>query len=245
RAALAVDNARLYASARAAIQGRDQLIAIVSHDLRSPLGAIGLIASLLRRRHADARTREQLEVIVRSVERMETMIGDLLDMSRLEAGRLPLELRPADAGALVREAISAHAIAAAERGLEIHGDAAAARVRCDPARIAQVLGNLLGNAIKFGRRGDRISVRAAIEDDRARFEVSDTGPGIAAEDLPYVFEPFWSAQAPAGARDGIGLGLYISRRCGEAHGGQIRAESEPGRGTTVSFTLPPVDQGAA
>ena len=235
RAALAIDNARLYGAARDAIRARDQLIAIVAHDLRTPLATIGMLAELLRQRRPD--DAGDLDIIARSVERMTRMIADLLDMSRLEAGRFSIERQPIAAAALVDEAIATAAVLAAERGIDLRaGDVAADLVDGDQVRLGQVLGNLIGNAIKFARRGDRIVVSARRDGDQVRFEIADTGPGIAADALPRIFDVFWTGRP--GAREGLGLGLYISKRIVAAHGGRIWADSELGRGTTMSFTLP-------
>lgn len=239
RAALAVENARAYAAARDAVRARDQLIAIVAHDLRNPLAAVGILATLVRKRHeSEANTARDLQIIERSVDRMKHMISDLLDMSRIEAGKFSLDRKVISSVALVKEAITTHDVLAAERGIRLRADddVADVSVLCDSARTAQVLANLVGNAIKFGRRDDTVTIGVVLDGDRARFNVTDTGPGIAPKDLSHIFELFWSATP--GRNDGAGLGLYICKRIIDAHGGQIWAESTLGRGTTIYFTLP-------
>lgn len=241
RAAQAIENARLYTHARDAIRARDQLISIVAHDLRNPLGAIALTAKALCKRHAgDPELRARLDLIQQSADRMKRMIGDLLDMARIEAGRFSIYRRPTSPATLVKQVIEVHAELAREEGIELRGDTTTIPpIPCDPDRIAQVLDNLVGNAIKFGRKGDAVTVSTATEDGRARFRIADTGPGIAPDELPHVFEMFWAAKPD---HKGLGLGLYISKRIVEAHGGQIWAESELGKGTSISFTLPLADQ---
>jgi signal transduction histidine kinase len=237
RTALAVDNALLYADSQLATRAREQLLAIVSHDLRNPLGAIGIVLALLRDEHAqDARMAQQLDIAERSVERMKQLIGDLLDTSAIQSGTLAIAPRPTEAALLVAEALDAHRAIAADKRIAISSECNGAMVRCDPDRIAQVLRHLLDNALKFCRSGDSISLHVSRAGDRARFVVSDTGPGIEKQNLPRLFEPYWSA-TPA-IKQGPGLGLYISKGIVEAHGGTIGAESEPGHGTRITFTLP-------
>lgn len=243
RAALAIENAELYRRASEAIRARDELIAIVAHDLRNPLGAIAILVSLFQERHTADRDRSDLEVIAQSIDRMQRLIGDLLDMSRLEAGRFSLERIPASAAELVQRALAIHAVAARERGIDLRVDGLVSKpVLCDPARIAQVLDNILGNAIKFARTGDHVAASTHVEEKHVRFSISDSGPGIAADDLPHIFELFWSTKPRNGK--GTGLGLYIAKRIVEAHGGEIWAESELDRGTTIHFTLPIADPDA-
>lgn len=241
RAALAVENARSYAAAREAIRARDRLITIVAHDLRNPLSAIGILATLLRERHErDVETARDLETIGHAIDRMKHMIADLLDMSRIEAGRFSLEREPTRVTALIDGVIATYEALAIERGILLRAGAVSdATVSCDPARIDQVLDNLVGNALKFCRRDDTVTLGVQLDGTRARFQVADTGPGIAPDDLPHIFEMFWST-----GTGGIGIGLHVSKRIVEAHGGQIWAESRPGRGTTVSFTLPLAEGGA-
>jgi PAS domain S-box-containing protein len=238
RAGIAVDNARLYHEAQQAVRLREDVLAVVSHDLRNPLGAIDLSASMMLQKNHDPRTRKQIDIIRRSAIRMEHLITDLLDMASIQAGRLALERGPHDAGALIAEVVEMHASLAAEKQVLLTSRTTldGVMIQCDRERIVQVFGNLVSNAIKFCRPGDRIEIAGKSDGARATFTVRDTGPGIAADALPHIFEPYWSAKQHA--KQGTGLGLYISKGIVEAHGGTLAAESTPGAGATFTITLP-------
>lgn len=247
RIALAIDNARLYDEVQRALRFRDEVLRVVAHDLRNPLHSIGLSAELLREMlppgvlpstHPDP-----LQIIRRSVERAGALIQDLLDVARMQAGKLQMAPRPTDAAGIVAEAVQLHAADAQQRGLalEVQVPDRLPAVRADRDRLLQVFSNVIGNALKFTPAGGRITISAQPEDGVVRFTVTDTGPGIARGGLLRLFEPFW--QAP-GAVGGAGLGLGIARGIVEAHGGRIWAESEEGVGTKVHFTLPVADAGA-
>lgn len=222
-----------------AVRLRDDLLAVVSHDLRSPLGAVQLGASMvLGQVGNDARARKHLEMIQRAVSRMENLIDDLMDSANIRVGRLQLELHAERAEAVLDEAIDIHQPLAEEKGLRLerHNNLADLQVRCDRDRILQVFGNLLGNALKFCRAGDTITVRGTPAGDSVRFDVTDTGPGIDPAVQTKLFDPYWSGTQRASG--GAGLGLYISKGIVEGHGGRIWVESVPGHGATFSFTLP-------
>lgn len=239
RAGVAIDNARLYREAQAAIRVRDDLLAIVSHDLGNPLHAINLGASLLLQQYGtDARARKHVDAIRRSTDRMERLIHDLLDMASINAGKLAIKPAAVDVRELVSEVLDSHEPFAHERGITITrgrelGDVA---LHVDRDRIAQAFGNLLGNAIKFCAPGDVITVRAERVDDAVRFTFADTGPGIAPADLPHIFEPYWSRRS--GRKKGTGLGLFITQAIIAAHGGTIAVDSQPGAGASFVVTLP-------
>ncbi|HET8654332.1 MAG TPA: ATP-binding protein [Longimicrobiaceae bacterium] len=238
-AGLAVDNARLYREARQALLARDRVLGIVAHDLRDPLNAVAMSANLLLdESFTAAQHARQAQMILRSVGRMNRLIQDLLDVARIEAGKLSLHREIQAPGAIVEEAVELEAAVARSASLALHcsvSDAVPA-VWADRDRILQVLSNLVGNAIKFTPPGGRIEVRAEEKEGGVRFSVSDTGPGIPPDDLPQLFQPFW--QARRGSVEGAGLGLAIARGIVEAHGGTIWAESAPGVGSTFCFTLP-------
>ncbi len=238
-AALEVDNARLYREAQQALQARDRVLGIVAHDLRNPLHTINMSAALLLDpAFSEVERARQARMIQRSVQRMDRLIQDLLDIARIEADRLNLKREVHDARDLVEEVVELHTSLAAASGLRLRYDRneEGMPISADRDRLLQVLSNLIGNAIKFTPEGGEIEVRAERMDEGMRFSVRDTGPGISAEDLPNLFQPFW--QAKRGSRDGAGLGLMIARGIVEAHGGTIRADSVPGQGSTFSFTIP-------
>jgi len=243
RAALAVDNARLYRRESDAVRQREEMLAIVSHDLKNPLGAISLSATLLARDASasgsdDKKTRRQIETIQRSASRMEDLIADLLDVGTLQAGRLSIEVGPVDPAEMMREAVESSEPVARAKGIDLRLEEAprGAAVLADRRRMAQVFGNLIGNAVKFCRAGERVAVSSRVEGTEMVFEVADTGPGIRSDDLAHLFEPYWSAARHA--KRGTGLGLYIAKGIVEAHRGRIWVTSEPGKGSRFSFTVP-------
>jgi signal transduction histidine kinase len=221
--------------AEAARRSREQVLAVVAHDLRGPLSAVRLAAEKLRADGADERSARRAQLIERAVSRMEDLIRDLVDATRIEHGELSLELERHDVAALAREVIDLHAPLARESDVTLTLEAAPgqADLVCDRRRILQVLGNLLGNALKFTPPGGRVSLRVDEEESGVRFTVADTGSGIPPQHLGHVFERYWSANS-----GGTGLGLYIAQSVVRAHGGEITVRSQPGTGAAFSFTLP-------
>ena len=247
RVALAVDNARLFHQAQSALAAREQILRVVSHDLRNPLGAVLAHADMLLAMDdapADAR-RAWAEVIRSAGEQMSRMIRDLLDASQLESGRLPIEPAPCAAAPLLREAVLMLRPIASAKDLSLTLAAAddLPGVHADRQRVLQVLSNLIGNAIKFTPAGGSIEVRARAAAGEVRFSVADTGPGVGADEISRIFEPFWRGRNAR--RDGIGLGLTIARWLVEAHGGRIWAENADGGGAVFHFTLPQVAASAS
>jgi signal transduction histidine kinase/DNA-binding response OmpR family regulator len=237
RAALAVDNARLFLQAREATRARDEMLAVVAHDLRNPLNTISMTADLLAET-VEGPTRKQVEVLRRAAGRMNRLIQDLLDVTRVETGGLAVECAPENVAVLLGEARSMLEPLATAQGISLEIEAADSlpRVSADVTRILQVLSNLVGNAVKFTPSGGSIHIRGALRDQEMLFSVSDTGPGISQDQLPHVFSRFW--QASRGDRRGIGLGLAIAQGIVDAHGGRIWVESHLGQGSTFFFTLP-------
>ena len=239
RAALAIDNARLYQHATSATRTRDELIAVVSHDLKNPLATMVTTAELLARSEApDEKRRRWVESLRRSADAMKHLIEDLLDIARIEAGRLTIEEQRCAVGALLAEALDLMQPLAQQKRLRIERRVPGREVyvRCDRPRILRVLSNLIGNSIKFTSEGGAITIRAELADREVRFSVTDTGSGIVADELPHIFERFWQARKTA--RLGAGLGLAIAKGIVEAHTGRIWAQSEVGKGSTFFFTLP-------
>ena len=241
RAALATQNALLYRKERDALATRDEVLAIVSHDLRNPLHTIGMSAQVLTEVAGDeAQRRRHLQIIVKAKDRMDRLIQDLLDVARIRGGRaLAIEIRPAAVLPLVQEACQRFVESAREKNVRLEWSVPenTPDVMIDRGRIVQVLTNLIANALKFTPAGGRIDVGVAPNAERVvQLYVRDSGPGIAADNLDVIFDAFW--QAPRAARLGSGLGLTISRGIVQLHGGRIWAESREGEGATFQFTLP-------
>ena len=242
RAALALDNARLYHEARQAIQARDDVLAVVSHDLGNPLSAIRIGTSLLLRSVPPEERGKggwaHLEGIRHSAEQMERLVNDLLEVKRIEAGHLALERARHTAEALIDETLELLQPIAQDRDVALVSavQPAGTAIRCDRERMLQVFSNLVGNAIKFTPGGGRVRIDARGTAAEVVFSVVDTGKGIDREHLPHVFDRFW--QAHRNNREGIGLGLAIVKGIVQAHGGRIWVESEPGVGTAFHFALP-------
>lgn len=245
RAALAVDDARLYQQAQNVIRARDEVLRVVSHDLRNPLSTITMSAQILLDPEiglTEEQRLRQLQVIIRSSARMDRLIQDLLDISRLEAGQLALDLHLHNAERLLREAAELHSSQAIPKHLtlEYRAEENLPAVLVDRDKILQVLANLIGNAIKFTPENGSITMAVEPMDGQLRFVVSDTGPGVPPQQLDDLFRPFW--QGRRGGRDGAGLGLAISKGIVEKHGGSIWAESAEGSGMRVYFTLPAAEE---
>jgi PAS domain S-box-containing protein len=239
------ESRRAQREAEDAVHHRDEVLAIVSHDLRTPLSAIIMGARVLGGGAAEdpERVRATATRIASSGERMNRLIGDLLDLASLERGRLSMRRAAHAPSTLAREAADVIRPAAEAKGLDVRWRAAddLPLVPCDHDRILQVLGNLTSNAVKATASG-HVAIGASERGDQVLFEVQDTGPGIPAEELPHVFDRFRRGRSAAYA--GTGLGLAIARALVEAHGGRIWAESTPGLGTVVRFSLPVVDSPA-
>lgn len=220
-------------SSRASLQ---QVLAVVAHDLRNPLSVIKMTSTALSRAHSDSDSdARQLRSMDRAVERMESLIRDLVDATRIEHGELGMKMQPQNGSSMVREVVDMFAPVARERSilLEADLDEGEATVECDRDRLLQVLGNLVGNALKYTPEGGCVTVRARRAMGRVRFVVADTGSGIDPEHVPHVFERYWKADPR-----GTGLGLFIAQSIVEAHGSRIEVESEPASGATFSFALP-------
>ena len=227
-------------SAHEALDLKDEVLAIVSHDLRNPLNAIALNTQLLERLNSSGDPR--LDRISRSLDssiaQMKRIISDLLDLAAIEAGKLSVQLQPGDARAAIEESVESFRSARSERAvaLEARVPADPLLARLDAGRVVQVLDNLIHNALKFTPTGGRILVEGRLA-EQVEIRVRDSGPGLSAEEISVIFERF--RQVEKRGRRALGLGLYISRSIIESHGGRIWAESVPGEGSTFLFTLPP------
>jgi len=249
-AAQAIDRARLYeaaqharADAEAANKSKDEFLSVVSHELRTPLTAVLGWAGMLRARMLDPdRAARAVEAIYSNATRQVRLIDELLDVSRIIAGRAPLDLQEMDLGQTIRGAVEAILPAAVEKKLDVRIAPLPENLRvvADPHRLQQVFANLLGNAIKFTPPGGRISIDACTSEGFVDVRVSDTGRGIDRDFLPHVFERFRQGDSSATrSAGGLGLGLFITRRLVEAHGGRVGVDSEgAGRGSTFTVSLP-------
>lgn len=241
---------RIEQDLRTAIESRDQMSSIVSHDLRNPVQAVKMLSSAILQHTGDDRVSsvvaEQVSVIRRAAEQIDALIEDLADVTRIESGQLRVRVAPTDPIALVELACETLYPLAAAKQQDLRVDFAESLpdVLADPDRVIQLLSNVIGNAIKFTPTRGTIWVTAQVQLTVERteagafllFVVRDSGPGIPMAHLPHVFNRYWhSAQA---VRPGSGLGLTIAKGIVEAHGGWITAESVEGHGTTVRFTLP-------
>jgi signal transduction histidine kinase/ActR/RegA family two-component response regulator len=235
---------RLEAAARteaeASNRAKDEFIAMISHELRTPLGAILIWTQLLRNEQLDeAASARALGMIERSTKTLAQLIDDLLDVSRIIAGKLLIEPRPVDLPAVVDAALAAAQLPAEGKNIRIDYvvEASLEPVSGDPGRLQQVVGNLLANAIKFTPEGGRVEVKLGRARSHARLVVSDTGIGIDPAFLPYIFERFRQADSTTTRpQKGLGLGLAITRHLVELHGGSIEASS-PGEGEGATFTV--------
>ncbi len=230
-------------AAQAASQAKSAFLANMSHELRTPLNAILGFSSMLRRDpEASARQRDSLDIINRSGDHLLKLINDVLEVAKIEAGRLHLEVAPFDLGAMVRDVIDLMHLRAEEKGLRLLLDQSSAfprYIRGDEARLRQMLVNLIGNAIKFTEQGG-VTLRLGVKDNARKhllLEVEDTGPGISPEDQRRLFEPFVQLQESAAQR-GTGLGLTITRQFAQLMGGSLRVDSVVGRGSTFRLELP-------
>ena len=244
-ASVALENARLYQAAQEATSARDDLLAIVSHDLRNPLNVVGMSAGMLRSAlseppgPAPSPSMTLVQRIERNVARMNRLIEDLLDASQLDAGKLSMRPQPVRAALLVSEAVETATPLAELQAIRLAPGPVDPRlvVRADRERILQVLANLVGNALKFApREQGEVVVSATGDGARASFSVSDNGPGIPEADRAHLFERYWKGRTSG--REGAGLGLFIARAIVDAHGGEIQVESRAGSGTTFRFWLP-------
>jgi signal transduction histidine kinase len=244
RIATAVDTSLLHQQTQEAVRWREELLAVVSHDLKTPLIVVRMNAEMLlraarspgdeRRKHG----RRHLELVLRAVEQMRDLIGGILDRARVQGMPIPLAPQPLAVDGLVHQALEVLRPLALSKFQELRVEVAPGlpRVSADRERILQVLGNLVGNAIKFTPPQGLILLRARQVDGMVRLSVKDNGPGISPEDVPNLFERFW--RASNALERGTGLGLSIAKSIVEAHGGTLWVESQPGAGSTFFFTLP-------
>ncbi|MCF4994685.1 GAF domain-containing protein [Pseudomonas syringae] len=246
RSALENDLARQVRREQEAVRARDELVAVVSHDLRNPMTVISMLCGMMQKAfssdgpHTSRRISTAIDTMQQAAGRMNTLLEDLLDTSKIDAGRYTITPQPLDVGQIFEEAQSLLAPLAMDKDISISFEAdPELKIHADPERLFQVLSNLVGNAIKFTPRLGKVGVHATSVGDEIVFTVRDSGEGIPKENLPHVFDRYWTVKD--GNPTGTGLGLYITQGIVEAHGGQIIAKSEPGQGSEFSFTVPRLD----
>jgi signal transduction histidine kinase len=227
-------------------QARAEVLGVVAHDLRNPLNIIITSTDLLLEENLDRpRRTELLGVALRAGRQMNRLIGDLLDTVRMHAGKFTLDLEDVAVVVIFRQAVETFRPIAEKRGIYLEAvppdDGVA--VRADPFRVSQIVGNIVGNALKFTPEHGNVTMRADANGNHVAIHITDTGPGIAPADIDHLFDDFW--QARRNDHRGVGLGLAIAKGVVEAHGGKIWCDSAPGRGSTFSFTLPRAVAGAA
>ncbi len=227
---------------REAVKARDDMIGIVSHDLRNPANAVKMLANsvIAEAGMLPPAVVERVLIMRQAAEQIDRLIEDLLDVTRLESGRLSVTARPTPLGDLLEMGTYALRPLATSQGITLATSLAGPlpSVMADPDRITQVVSNLVGNAVKFTPAGGRIEISANRDGDMMEVSVRDTGAGIPEEQQPHVFDRFYQAPHGGARRHGAGLGLPIARGLIEAHGGRIWVESAVGQGTTVRFTIP-------
>jgi PAS domain S-box-containing protein len=229
------------AAAERAIRARDEVLAVVAHDLRNPVHTIMMSASAMLELALDEESRtQQLAIILRAASGMNHLIRDLLVAARIDSGSFEMKQSPVPVGPLLDEMMELFELQARDRHITIGCalDGELPLMSADRDRIVQVISNIVGNALKFTPRDGAIALRARLSGEMVEIAVADTGMGIPAEHLPHIFDRFWQADRRKMA--GAGLGLAIAKGIVEAHGGRIWVESEVGRGTTFHFTIPAV-----
>jgi signal transduction histidine kinase len=243
-----VQNIRSYEAERQTVEElrrlsalRADFVSLVSHELRSPMAAvIGSARTLQQRwRQLAPEQRESfLALIADETGRLATLIADVLDTSRIEAGTFTFTFEPIDLGQLVEESVAHAAVSQDEVGIRADVAKPLPSVRGDRERLRQVLANLIDNAVKYSRVGDTVEVDARTEDGRVEVTVRDYGPGIPPEQHRLIFEKFGRAHVGGAVKPGTGLGLFIARSIVEAHGGSLDVRSAPGRGAAFTLVLP-------
>ncbi|MFL5481965.1 MAG: ATP-binding protein [Gemmatimonadaceae bacterium] len=242
----ALQRARSYDEERAARQAaelmshaREQVLGVVAHDLRNPLNLVSMTTQLLAEPDlTPERRKSSVAISTRAVQRMNRLIGDLLDIVRLETGHLSLNIRRIDVNRMLKDTFDAFEARASDQGITLALTPApdGTLVQADEERVLQLLDNLVGNALKFTPSGGRVSIDAYVDDGEWHASVADTGPGIAEEQRSRLFDRFW--QARGDDRRGLGLGLAIAKGIAEAHGGRLWVDSTVGEGSAFQFAMP-------
>lgn len=229
---------QLFERTEAAVRAREDLLAMVSHDLRNPLSVIVMTSALQSKTLADPKAKLQADRIRSAAKRMEELITNLLDASSIEIGNFNVTFADVPLATLINDSLEAVSPLASQKGvlLEVRVDNFDVSISCDKARIGQVLGNLLSNAIKFSPSGEVVTIETRVVERMVEFSVKDNGPGVPADHLSLVFERYWKGKQSG--RAGTGLGLFIAKGIVKAHRGRIWVESAQGKGSAFCCTLP-------
>ena len=226
-----------------AVRARDELVAVVSHDLRNPMTVISMLCGMMQKAfssdgpHTSRRISSAIDTMQQAASRMNNLLEDLLDTSKIEAGRYSIAPQPLDVSQMFEEAYSLLAPLALDKAIDISFHAEPdLRINADPERLFQVLSNLVGNAIKFTPKQGKVGVVAMSDGEQIVFSVRDSGEGIPTDQLPFIFDRYWTMKE--GNPNGTGLGLYITQGIIHAHGGKIEAHSEVGKGSEFRFSVP-------
>ncbi|WP_430446681.1 MAG: ATP-binding protein [Pseudomonas piscis] len=243
RSALEHDLARQVLREQQAVRARDELVAVVSHDLRNPMTVISMLCGMMQKAfssdgpHTSRRISSAIDTMQQAASRMNILLEDLLDTSKIEAGRYRIAPQPLDVAQIFEEAYSLLAPLALDKSIDISFHAEPdLTIHADPERLFQVLSNLVGNAIKFTPKQGKVGVVAMSDGEQIVFSVRDSGEGIPADQLPFIFDRYWTMKE--GNPNGTGLGLYITQGIVQAHGGTIQAYSEVGKGSEFRFSVP-------
>jgi signal transduction histidine kinase len=241
RAALAIENSRLYGESQQAVALRDDFISAASHELKTPVTSLKIYTELLLRQstqRGDERTSSHLQKMNGQIERLAVLVSDLLDVSKIEAGKLELRREPVELWPVVDEVVEAVQTTTSKHHIEIQGNVERTVIG-DRERLSQVVTNLLTNAVKYSPHADRIVVRIAETGSGASIEVEDFGIGIEEEHLDQIFDRFYRVtSADEKTFPGLGMGLFISHEIIRRHGGTMEVTSTKGRGSVFRFTVP-------
>jgi len=251
RAALAIDNARLYGEAQAAVRLRDEFLSVAAHELKTPVTSVLAYSQVVQRRAArdpalNERNRRALQVIEAQAERLSRLISSLLEVSRVATGHFHVELEPLDLRALLRRIGEEVRVTLEAHRLELSLPDHPVLIAGDALRLEQMLQNLLQNAVKYSPEGGPISLRLSHDDTHAAIAVADQGVGIPQSALPQLFQRFFRAADRAQANTaGMGIGLYVVHEIATRHGGMVEVMSKEGHGSTFTVRLPLAPSGAS
>lgn len=239
QAAVALENAKLYAEIQKLNQKKDEFIGLASHELKTPVTSLKGYLQILDKKLPEGDTNKSfVDKAVKQVNKLSNLVSDLLDVSKIETGQLPLSFSSFDLVHMIRDAVQLHQYAANSHKIILEFDRQVLPVTADQLRIEQVVNNLLSNAIKYSPGADRINVSVSETGARARVMVQDFGMGIAEDEQESIFSRFYRVEEMAAHISGLGIGLYISSEIIRRHQGTLTVESEQGKGSQFTFEIP-------